>query len=55
MQAAIIVFPGTNRERDMRLALKRASGLEPLMVFHREAAVPQGLDLVVLPGGDHLR
>ena len=51
MKAAIIVFPGTNRERDMRLALKRASGREPIMLFHREAALPQGLDLVVLPGG----
>ena len=59
MKAAIIVFPGTNRERDMRLALKRASGREPAMLFHREAALPQGLDLVVLPGGfsygDYLR
>ena len=59
MKAAIIVFPGTNRERDMRLALKRASGREPVMLFHREAALPQGLDLVVLPGGfsygDYLR
>ncbi|MEY4859743.1 MAG: hypothetical protein RLZZ235_1910, partial [Pseudomonadota bacterium] len=40
MQAAIIVFPGTNRERDMRLALKRASGRDPVMLFHREAALP---------------
>ena len=59
MQAAIIVFPGTNRERDMRLALKRASGRDPVMLFHREAALPKGLDLVVLPGGfsygDYLR
>jgi phosphoribosylformylglycinamidine synthase I len=59
MQAAIIVFPGTNRERDMRLALKRASAREPIMLFHREAALPKGLDLVVLPGGfsygDYLR
>jgi phosphoribosylformylglycinamidine synthase len=43
----------------MRLALKRASGREPAMLFHREAALPQGLDLVVLPGGfsygDYLR
>jgi phosphoribosylformylglycinamidine synthase len=43
MKAAIIVFPGTNRERDMRLALKRASGREPAMLFHREAALPAGI------------
>lgn len=58
MKAAIITFPGTNRERDMRLALKRASGREPLMLFHRDT-LPDGLDLVVLPGGfsygDYLR
>lgn len=58
MNAAIIVFPGTNRERDMRTALKRATGRDPLMLFHRED-LPQDLDLVVLAGGfsygDYLR
>ncbi|BDG71892.1 phosphoribosylformylglycinamidine synthase subunit PurQ [Roseomonas fluvialis] len=58
MKAAIITFPGTNRERDMRAALKRATGREPAMLFHRDA-LPAGLDLVVLPGGfsygDYLR
>jgi phosphoribosylformylglycinamidine synthase len=58
MKAAIIIFPGTNRERDMRLALRRATGREPRMVFHRDS-LPPGLDLVVLPGGfsygDYLR
>lgn len=58
MKAAIITFPGTNRERDMRLALKRVTGRDPLMLFHRDE-LPQGLDLVVLPGGfsygDYLR
>ncbi len=58
MKAAIITFPGTNRERDMRLALKRATGSDPQMLFHRDE-LPKGLDLVVLPGGfsygDYLR
>ena len=58
MKAAIITFPGTNRERDMRVALQRATGRDPLMLFHRDA-LPAGLDLVVLPGGfsygDYLR
>jgi phosphoribosylformylglycinamidine synthase len=58
MKAAIIVFPGTNRERDMRIALRRATGREPLMLFHRED-LPRDLDLVVLAGGfsygDYLR
>ncbi|HYF09550.1 MAG TPA: phosphoribosylformylglycinamidine synthase subunit PurQ [Acetobacteraceae bacterium] len=59
MNAAIIVFPGTNRERDMALALERAAGRKPAMLFHRETELPKGTDLVVLPGGfsygDYLR
>lgn len=59
MRAVIVVFPGTNRERDMAIALERASGRRPAMLFHRETALPPGTDLVVLPGGfsygDYLR
>jgi len=59
MNAVIVVFPGTNRERDMAIALERASGRKPTMLFHRETALPAGTDLVVLPGGfsygDYLR
>lgn len=59
MNAAIIVFPGTNRERDMAIALERASGRKPAMLFHREAELPRDTDLVVLAGGfsygDYLR
>jgi phosphoribosylformylglycinamidine synthase len=59
MKAGIVVFPGTNRERDMAIALERATGRKPAMLWHRDAALPEGLDLVVLPGGfshgDYLR
>ncbi|MCK8785088.1 phosphoribosylformylglycinamidine synthase subunit PurQ [Roseomonas sp. NAR14] len=59
MNAAIVLFPGINRERDMALALERASGRRPAMLWHRDTALPEGLDLVVLPGGfsygDYLR
>jgi phosphoribosylformylglycinamidine synthase len=59
MRAVIIVFPGTNRERDMAIALERASGRKPTLLFHRAAELPPGTDLVVLPGGfshgDYLR
>jgi phosphoribosylformylglycinamidine synthase len=59
MKAGIVVFPGTNRERDMAIALERATGQKPAMLWHREATLPEGLDLVVLPGGfshgDYLR
>jgi phosphoribosylformylglycinamidine (FGAM) synthase-like amidotransferase family enzyme len=51
MKSAIIVFPGTNRERDMAIALERVSGRKPSMVFHLDTALPAGTDLVVLPGG----
>jgi phosphoribosylformylglycinamidine synthase subunit PurQ / glutaminase len=58
MQAAIIVFPGSNRERDMADALERAAGKPPLHVWHRETELPK-VDLLVIPGGfaygDYLR
>ena len=58
MKAVVVIFPGTNRERDMAAALKRASGRAPDFVWHGETALPDA-DLVVLPGGfsfgDYLR
>ena len=58
MRAGIVVFPGTNRERDVAIALRAATGSPPLMLWHRDAEIP-ALDLVVLPGGfshgDYLR
>jgi len=59
MKAAVLVFPGINRERDMARTLKLVSGREPAMVWHAETALPAGTDLVVIPGGfsygDYLR
>jgi len=59
MNAAVVVFPGINRERDMARALKFMSGREPAMVWHADRELPKGTDLVVLPGGfsygDYLR
>ena len=59
MKSAVVVFPGINRERDMARALKHVCGSEPDMVWHAATALPQGIDLVVLPGGfsygDYLR
>ncbi|HEV2301135.1 MAG TPA: phosphoribosylformylglycinamidine synthase subunit PurQ [Stellaceae bacterium] len=58
MKAAVIVFPGSNRERDLAAALRRATGQEPLFLWHGEAEIPE-LDLIALPGGfaygDYLR
>ncbi len=57
-RAGVVLFPGTNREADMAIALERATGRRPAMVWHKETGLPP-LDLVVLPGGfsygDHLR
>jgi phosphoribosylformylglycinamidine synthase len=59
MKAAVLVFPGINRERDMARTLRLVSGREPAMVWHAEPALPVGTDLVVIPGGfsygDYLR
>ncbi len=59
MKAAIILFPGTNRERDMALALARVTGRRPQILWHTETELPAGLDLAVLAGGfsygDYLR
>ncbi len=59
MKAAVIVFPGINRERDMARTLRLVSGRDPVMVWHAETALPPGTDLAVVPGGfsygDYLR
>ncbi|MCW5731965.1 MAG: phosphoribosylformylglycinamidine synthase subunit PurQ [Alphaproteobacteria bacterium] len=59
MKAAVIVFPGSNCDRDVQVALGRSMGRAPLMVWHRDSALPEDLDLVVIPGGfsygDYLR
>jgi phosphoribosylformylglycinamidine synthase subunit PurQ / glutaminase len=59
MKAAVVVFPGINRERDMARTLALVSGQAPAMVWHADSALPAGTDLVVVPGGfsygDYLR
>lgn len=58
MKAAVVVFPGSNCDRDLAVAL-RAAGADVRMVWHKETALPPGLDFVGLPGGfsfgDYLR
>ncbi len=59
MKSAVILFPGSNRERDAARALRAATGRESAIVWHGETALPDGTDIVVLPGGfsygDYLR
>jgi phosphoribosylformylglycinamidine synthase I len=58
MKAAVVVFPGSNRERDVCAALARATGAEPDVVWHGDTELPK-TDLIVIPGGfaygDYLR
>ena len=58
MKSAVIVFPGSNCDRDVAVALEQATGAPPRMVWHRETDMPS-LDLIVVPGGfsygDYLR
>jgi phosphoribosylformylglycinamidine synthase len=59
MRAAVIVFPGSNCDRDCKVAIERSTGAAVDMVWHGETTLPDRLDLVVLPGGfsygDYLR
>jgi phosphoribosylformylglycinamidine synthase len=58
VKAAVIVFPGSNRDRDMIAALTKVAGTPPALVWHQETSLPDA-DLIVLPGGfsygDYLR
>jgi phosphoribosylformylglycinamidine synthase len=59
MKSAVVVFPGSNCDRDCAVAIERSTGSNAAMVWHAETALPEGLDLIVLPGGfsygDYLR
>ena len=59
MKTGVIVFPGSNCDRDMVTALREVTGREPLRIWHREPELPEGLDLIAIPGGfsygDYLR
>jgi phosphoribosylformylglycinamidine synthase len=59
VKSAVIVFPGSNCDRDMAEALRLVTGRAPAMIWHREDSLPDGLDLIAIPGGfsygDYLR
>ncbi len=58
MRAAVVVFPGSNCDRDLAVAFE-AAGVEVTMVWHKETGLPDGIDIVAIPGGfsygDYLR
>lgn len=59
MKTAVIVFPGSNCDRDALVALEAVTNTKPIAVWHKETSLPQGLDFVIVPGGfsygDYLR
>jgi phosphoribosylformylglycinamidine synthase len=59
MKSAVLVFPGSNCDRDLAVAIEAVTGRAPAMVWHRESELPDGTGLVAIPGGfsygDYLR
>ena len=59
MKAAVIVFPGSNCDRDLHDGIAKVTGRAPAMIWHRETELPHGLDFIGVPGGfsygDYLR
>jgi phosphoribosylformylglycinamidine synthase len=59
VKAAVIVFPGSNCDRDLADAITKVTGTAPAMVWHGDANLPDGLDFIGIPGGfsygDYLR
>jgi phosphoribosylformylglycinamidine synthase len=59
MKSAVLVFPGSNCDRDLAVAIEQVTGRAPAMVWHRESELPEGTGLVAIPGGfsygDYLR
>ncbi len=59
MKSAVLVFPGSNCDRDLAVAIEQVTGRAPAMVWHRESELPEGTDLIAIPGGfsygDYLR
>ena len=58
MRVAVAIFPGSNCDRDMIVAIKKITGKLPLKLWHKDTDAPN-LDLIVIPGGfsfgDYLR
>jgi len=59
LRTAVIVFPGSNCDRDVAVAIAQVTGRKPDMVWHKDSALPEGVDFIALPGGfsygDYLR
>jgi phosphoribosylformylglycinamidine synthase I len=59
VKSAVLVFPGSNCDRDLAAAIEAVTGAKPVMLWHRETELPEGTDFIAIPGGfsygDYLR
>ena len=59
MKAAIIIFPGSNCDRDLAIAFEKVTGTKTILLWHKEPDIPKGIDIIGIPGGfsfgDYLR
>ena len=59
MKAAVIVFPGSNCDRDLAIAFEKVTGTKTKLIWHKDANIPNGIDIIGIPGGfsfgDYLR
>ena len=59
MNSTVIVFPGSNCDRDLAVAIDEVTGRKPAMVWHKDSELPDGIDFIGIPGGfsygDYLR
>jgi phosphoribosylformylglycinamidine synthase subunit PurQ / glutaminase len=59
VKSAVVVFPGSNCDRDLAVAIEQVAGRKPAMVWHKDSELPDGTDFIGIPGGfsygDYLR
>ncbi len=59
MKAAVIIFPGSNCDRDLALAFEKVTGTKTKLIWHKDTEIPKDIDIIGLPGGfsfgDYLR
>ena len=59
MKSAVLVFPGSNCDRDLKVAIEMVTGRAPDMIWHKDSELPAGTGLIAIPGGfsygDYLR
>ena len=59
MRSSVIVFPGSNCDRDLSIAFEKVTGTKTKLIWHKDAVIPNAIDVIGIPGGfsfgDYLR